>query len=69
MVEGRSALFVRIPAVQARRLDARARTLGRTKQDFVTDLLTTSLGPSPIGDPRERTPNQADEVVTLPELA
>ena len=64
-------MFVRIPAVQARRLDAHARAVGRTKQDVVTDLLAASLGPSPAGDPdpNDEVPNQPDEVITLPELA
>ena len=69
MPEPRAALFVRIPATQARQLDSRARALGRTKQDLVTDLLATSLvpvDPSPDG----RSPGSGpDDVLTLAELA
>jgi len=67
--EPRSALFVRIPAAQARQLDSRARALGRTKQDVVADLLATTftsgvvpqVDPSPLSAP--------DDVLTLDELA
>ena len=48
MVEERAALFVRIPASQARRLDVRARALGRTKQDLVSELLASSLAPDRV---------------------
>lgn len=48
MVEERTALFVRIPASQARRLDVRARALGRTKQDLVSELLASSLAPDRV---------------------
>jgi len=67
--EPRAALFVRIPAAQARKLDSRARALGRTKQDVVADLLATSLvslDPSHAGQPPQDSP---DEVLTLGELA
>ncbi|NNN14534.1 MAG: helix-turn-helix domain-containing protein [Acidimicrobiaceae bacterium] len=69
MPEPRAALFVRIPAAQARKLDSRARALGRTKQDVVADLLATSmlpLDPSHVGDLPESSP---DDVLTLDELA
>jgi len=69
MPEPRAALFVRIPAAQARKLDSRARALGRTKQDVVADLLATSLvslDPSHAGQPPQDSP---DEVLTLGELA
>jgi excisionase family DNA binding protein len=69
MPEPRSALFVRIPAFQARQLDSRARALGRTKQDVVADLLATSLvplDPPHAGQPPRDSP---DEVLTLDELA
>lgn len=69
MGDARSALFVRIPAAQARRLDAQARTLGRTKQDFVSEMLATSLGPLPTGGTGEQNAAEPDEVVTLGELA
>lgn len=69
MVEDRSALFVRIPSAQARRLDVRARTLGRTKQDFVSDLLAASLDSSASGGPGAEGRTEPDEVVTLAELA
>lgn len=69
MAEERSALFVRIPATQARRLDAQARSLGRTKQDFVSDLLTTSLGPPPSSGAGQQDSAEPDEVLTLVELA
>jgi excisionase family DNA binding protein len=65
----RAALFVRIPAAQARQLDSRARALGRTKQDVVAELLATSLvslDRSPAGQPP---PDRPDEVLTLAELA
>lgn len=48
MAEERAALFVRIPASQARRLDERARALGRTKQDLVSELLASSLAPDRV---------------------
>ncbi len=48
MAEERAALFVRIPASQARRLDVRARALGRTKQDLVSELLASSLAPDRV---------------------
>ena len=41
-------MFVRIPASQARRLDHRARALGRTKQDLVSELLASSLAPDRV---------------------
>ena len=68
MSEERAALFVRIPASQARQLDSTARALGRTKQDLVTDLLATSLAhePVPVDAPPDSTP---DDVLTLDELA
>lgn len=69
MPEPRAALFVRIPAAQARKLDSRARALGRTKQDVVADLLATSLAPldpPPVGPPPQSSP---DDVLTLDELA
>jgi len=52
----RKPLFVRLPADQAHQVDARARTLGKTKQDVVSELLAVSmddrLGQSPSpGDP------------------
>jgi len=43
MADPRVALYVRIPPDQARRLDERARTLNRAKQDVVTDLITGCL--------------------------
>lgn len=68
MSEPRIALFVRVPAAQARQLDSRARALGRTKQDLVADLLATSLVP---GDMPQIDPplNAPDDVFTLDELA
>ncbi|MDE3207030.1 MAG: helix-turn-helix domain-containing protein [Acidobacteriota bacterium] len=69
MVDARTALFVRIPVAQAKRLDAHARTLGRTKQDFVSDLLAASLGSTPTGADGDQNAVQPDEVVTLGELA
>ncbi len=69
MLEPRAALFVRIPAAQARQLDSRARALGRTKQDIVADLLATSFT-SAVTPPVDHAPPGApDDVVTLDELA
>lgn len=69
MPEPRAALFVRIPAAQARQLDSRARALGRTKQDVVADLLATSFT-SDVTPPVDHGPPDApDDVVTLDELA
>ncbi len=67
--EQRAALFVRIPASQARQLDARARALGRTKQDLVTDLLVSSLVPVAPAEQVPRPAADSDEVLTLDELA
>ncbi|MHB8295787.1 MAG: helix-turn-helix domain-containing protein [Acidimicrobiales bacterium] len=69
MPEPRAALFVRIPAAQARQLDSRARALGQTKQDVVADLLATSL--VPVVTPQVGKPalSAADDVLTLDELA
>lgn len=78
MPDDRAALFVRIPTAQARRLDARAGALGRTKQDLVTELLGGWLGPQ--SRPAERGPEpqrgvlgvldlEQDQVFTLDELA
>ena len=69
VADARSALFVRIPAAQAKRLDAQARTLGRTKQDFVSDLLAASLGATTAGADSGQDTVPPDEVVTLGELA
>lgn len=69
MPEPRAALFVRIPAAQARQLDSRAHALGRTKQDLVSDLLATSLmpGDTPQVDPPPL--SAPDDVLILDELA
>lgn len=69
MPEPRVALFVRIPAVQARQLDSRARALGRTKQDLVADLLATSLLPPVTPQLDELPQSSPDDVLTLGELA
>jgi excisionase family DNA binding protein len=69
VADARSALFVRLPAAQARRLDAHARTLGRTKQDYVSDLLATSLEGLPPGRAEEQVAAEADTVLTMGELA
>ena len=69
MPETRTALFVRIPESRARQLDSRAHALGRTKQDLVNDLLESALtnsAPSPIASGPK---GEADEVLTLTELA
>jgi excisionase family DNA binding protein len=67
--EPRAALFVRIPAAQARQLDSRARALGRTKQDVVADLLAASFT-SGVMPPVDQSPLGApDDVLTLDELA
>lgn len=69
MPEPRAALFVRIPAGQARQLDSRARALGRTKQDLVADLLATSLvGAEPYGA-GQSPETGSDDVLTVAELA
>jgi len=44
------ALYVRIPSVQAHRLDARARSINRAKQDIVTDLIADCLDQVPAGE-------------------
>lgn len=46
----RSALFVRLPAPLASRLDARIEAVGRTKQAVVTDLLAAQLDHEPGDD-------------------
>lgn len=69
MSEPRAALFVRIPAAQARQLDSRARALGRTKQDLVADLLATSLLPPVTPRVDGSPPDAPDDVLTLGELA
>lgn len=69
MPEARSALFVRIPAAQARQLDSRAHALGRTKQDLVADLLATSLDPAVPSQPDQSQGGAPDDVLTLDELA
>ncbi|MDA8071434.1 MAG: helix-turn-helix domain-containing protein [Actinomycetota bacterium] len=69
MSEPRAALFVRIPAAQARQLDSRARALGRTKQDLVADLLATSLLPPLPPQVDQSPPGTPDDVLTLDELA
>lgn len=69
MPEARSALFVRIPAAQARQLDSRAHALGRTKQDLVADLLATSLSPAVASHADQSTGGAPDDVLTLDELA
>ena len=70
MPEARSALFVRIPAAQARQLDSRAHALGRTKQDLVADLLATSLAsPVPPSQPDQSPGGAPDDVLALDELA
>jgi len=67
--EPRAALFVRIPAIQARQLDSRAYALGRTKQDVVTDLLATSLVPVDPADVGQLPESSPDDVLTLAELS
>ena len=67
--EPRAALFVRIPAAQARQLDSRARALGRTKQDLVADLLATSLVPEDMSQRKQLPLKEPDDVITLDELA
>lgn len=69
MPEPRAALFVRIPAAQARQLDSRARALGRTKQDVVADLLATSFTSDAAPQVDHPPPDAPDDVVTLDELA
>jgi excisionase family DNA binding protein len=69
MSEPRAALFVRIPAAQARQLDSRARALGRTKQDVVADLLATSLVPLEPSYSGQAPQDSPDEVLTLGEVA
>lgn len=69
MPEPRAALFVRIPAAQARQLDSRARALGRTKQDVVADLLATSLVPVVTPHVDQSVLSAPDDVLTLDELA
>ena len=72
MADPRVALYVRIPPDQARRLDERARTLNRAKQDVVTDLITGCLdqveGAAPSVAPTDRPSTPAD-VMTAEELA
>jgi excisionase family DNA binding protein len=67
--EPRAALFVRIPAAQARQLDSRARVLGRTKQDVVADLLATSFASGVTPGADRPPPGAPAEVLTLDELA
>ncbi len=68
--EPRAALFVRIPAGQARLIDSRAHALGRTKQDFVTDLLAVSLGSGDMAQADQPTDGPPDDdVLTLDELS
>jgi len=67
--EARAALFVRIPASQARQLDARARSLGRTKQDVVAELLATSFASGLTPGADRLPPGAPDDVLTLDELA
>ena len=69
VTEPRAALFVRIPAAQARQLDSRARALGRTKQDLVADLLATSLVPEDMSQRKQLPLKEPDDVITLDELA
>lgn len=69
MPEARAALFVRIPAAQARQLDSRARALGRTKQDLVADLLAASLDPAAPSQADKSPGGTPDDVLTLDELA
>lgn len=72
--EKRTALFVRLPPAQARRVDATARRMGQTKQDFVVNVLEASLdgtagtGPEPAGR-KGHEGSAVDEVLTLQELA
>ena len=71
MASPRVALYVRIPPDQARRLDDRARSLDRSKQDLITDLITGCLD-QVDGDVRGRETDQgsaANEVLTLAELS
>jgi excisionase family DNA binding protein len=67
--EPRAALFVRIPATQARQLEARAHSLGRTKQDLVSDILATSLVPAVTASSDHPRSTTSDDVLTLEELA
>ncbi len=71
MTEALAALFVRIPVTQARRLDAKAHALGRTKQDLVSGLLAESLegGSLSQGYVERSSEIPAEEVLTLDELA
>ncbi len=63
-------MFVRIPASQAHRLDARAHALGRTKQDMVREMLDGSLDALQGPEVREHhVKTHTDEVLTLAELA
>lgn len=72
--EKRTALFVRLPQAQARRVDAAARRMGQTKQDFVVRVLEASLDgadrtcPEPA-EPKGRGGSVVDEVLTLQEVA
>ena len=81
--EERRALFVRLPVEQARRVEAAARRVGRTKQDYVAAVLAASLDAAPEAGPgalrwtdRSDGPGATagatgavDEVLTLQELA
>jgi excisionase family DNA binding protein len=44
-----TALYVRLPAAQAAKLDRAARALGLRKKDLVTDLVSTLVDPDTAG--------------------
>ena len=60
----RSALFVRLPADLATRLDAHIGSVGRSKQAVVTDLLTAQLGAEGQAHTASRDPGELAGVET-----
>jgi hypothetical protein len=61
-----AALFVRVPAEQARRLDRAAFELGRSKQSLVSELLERYIDPDP--GPRLGFPEEGRRRVTVETL-
>src|SRR3989442_15987668 len=61
-----AALFVRVPAGQARRLDRAAFELGRSKQSLVSELLERYIDPGP--GPRPGFPEGGRRRVTVETL-
>jgi excisionase family DNA binding protein len=68
----KTALFVRIPAASAKKLEQHAKREGRSKQDIVANLILQALQKPPITSSTpspDVSPPETPEIMTLAELS